>query len=178
MFAYRFPKQASREDLCLRLDRMVNGEDDLVADIPDPLRKIIRTYLGFFQKGAPRDFDLQGASIGNLILTGGYLNHDRHLDPVVYLFGKLAEVRGTVRPITSQDLHLVAELADGTVLVGQHSAHGQGCAFNSLAGQECFSDPKKRPAPALQTGYSRQDIRFDPQRRTDLLPHGQFFIPA
>jgi CofD-related protein of GAK system len=73
----------------------------------------------------PEHFDLRGASIGNLILAGGYLNQGRHIDPVIYVFSRLAEVRGVVRPITSTYLHLAAELEDGQVLVGQHLVTGK-----------------------------------------------------
>jgi CofD-related protein of GAK system len=73
----------------------------------------------------PAGFDLRGANIGNLILAGGYLNQDRDIDSVVYLFSKLVEVRGVVRPITDENLHLVAELEDGEVVVGQHRLTGK-----------------------------------------------------
>lgn len=125
LFAYRFPKDLKQEELKKRLDRMVLGDDEMVADIPDPLRKIIRTHLNFFKSAMPEDFDLRGASIGNLVLAGGYLNNDRHLDPVVYLFGKLAEARGVVRPVINQSLHLTADLEDGTRIVGQHQLTGR-----------------------------------------------------
>ena len=35
-----------------------------------------------------------------LILAGGYLEHGRHIDPVIFLISRLVEARGTVRPIT------------------------------------------------------------------------------
>ena len=61
-------------------------------------------HLRLFEQHMPRDFDLRGANIGNPILTGGYLNQDRHIDPVVFLFSRLVEVRGVVRPVASGDL--------------------------------------------------------------------------
>ena len=50
------------------------------------LRCLNRMHLHFFEAERPVDFDLRGASIGNCILTGGYLNYHRKLDPVIYLF--------------------------------------------------------------------------------------------
>jgi CofD-related protein of GAK system len=73
----------------------------------------------------PADFDLQGANLGNLVLAGGYLNHQGHIDPVIFTFSKLAEVRGVVRPVVNQDLHLAARLADGRLVVGQHLLTGR-----------------------------------------------------
>ncbi len=125
LFAQRLPGGEPPPRLRERLEALVRGRDPLLAAVPDPLRQIIRHYLACFRDAMPEDFDLDGASLGNLVLTGGYLNHGRHLDPVVFLFSKLAEVRGTVRPITNQDLHLAAELADGTLILGQHRLTGK-----------------------------------------------------
>ena len=89
------------------------------------MRKIIRTHLGFFRRAMPAEFDLKGASLGNLVLAGGYLNNDRHLDPVVFLFSKLAEVRGVVRPIVNKNLELAVDLEGGATVVGQHLITGR-----------------------------------------------------
>lgn len=123
--AHRFDRTLPQAELRQRLDAMCDGTDPLVARVPHPVREIACRYLGFFREQMPDDFDLSGASIGNLILTGAYFNHDRHIDPVLYLFSRLIEARGTVRPILNDDLHLVAELEDGTVLRGQHMITGK-----------------------------------------------------
>jgi CofD-related protein of GAK system len=99
---------------------MVDGSDPLVAAVPLPLRTLIRHHLGYFVEHMPARFDLRGASIGNLILAGGYLNNRSDIDAVIFLFSKLVAVRGIVRPVVDSNLHLSAELADGTVVVGQH----------------------------------------------------------
>jgi CofD-related protein of GAK system len=125
LFAYRFPKDETHQQLHQRLADMVRGEHLLVADIFDPMRKIIRSHLSWFQRAMPDDFDLTGASVGNMVLTGGFLNNARHIDPVIYIFTKLAEVRGVVRPVINADLHLVSELADGRTIVGQHLITGR-----------------------------------------------------
>ncbi|MCF8040815.1 MAG: GAK system CofD-like protein [Desulfarculaceae bacterium] len=125
LFAYRLPLDADAGELVERLDAMTAGGDPLVAAIPDPLRKIIRNHLNYFLMAMPSDFNLAGASIGNLVLVGGYLNNGRHLDPVIFLFSKLAEVRGVVRPVVNQDLHLAARLADGRLVLGQHRLTGR-----------------------------------------------------
>jgi 2-phospho-L-lactate transferase/gluconeogenesis factor (CofD/UPF0052 family) len=104
---------------------MVDGRDPMVAAIDDPMRKLIRSHLRYFLEQMPEGFDLRGANIGNLILAGGDLNNNRHIDPVVYLFARLVEVRGVVRPVTSAYLHLAAELENGEVVVGQHRLTGK-----------------------------------------------------
>lgn len=125
LFAYRLPKDAPQEELARRLARLISGEDPLMRRVPDPLRKIIRTHLRFFEERRPKDFDLRGASIGNCILAGGYFNYNRMLDPVIYLFMQLVQAKGVVRPIVNADLHLACRLADGRVLLGQHRMTGK-----------------------------------------------------
>jgi CofD-related protein of GAK system len=125
LFTYRLPRDEPEGQLGGRLERMVDGRDPMVAAIDDPMRKLIRSHLRYFLEQMPPGFDLRGANIGNLILAGGYLNNNRHIDPVVYLFSRLVEVRGVVRPVTSAFLHLAAELESGEVVVGQHRLTGK-----------------------------------------------------
>jgi CofD-related protein of GAK system len=128
LFAHRFAKDAEPKALRAELDTMALGRHPLVSAIPDPMRKIIRHHLRTFVEHMPPAFDLAGASIGNLVLTAGYLDNRRHLDPVIYIFSKLAEVRGTVRPIVSADLHLAATLENGETVFGQHNITGKEAA--------------------------------------------------
>jgi CofD-related protein of GAK system len=44
---------------------------------------------------------------------------------VILLFSRLVLVRGVVRPSSSADLHLAAELEDGTRVIGQHRLTGK-----------------------------------------------------
>jgi CofD-related protein of GAK system len=123
--AHRFDKSAPQTELRGQLAEMVTGQHRLVARVPQPIREIVCRYLRFFDEQMPGDFDLRGASIGNLILAGGYFNHGKRLDPVLYLFSRLIKARGTVRPVIDEDLHLAAELEDGSVLCGQHRITGK-----------------------------------------------------
>lgn len=125
LFAHRFPHDVSNADLRLELDAMVQGRASLMAAISNPMRRLIRNQLGYFRQAMPEDFDLHGASIGNLILVGGYLNNHHHLDPIIFLFSKLVNVLGTVRAVTNSNLHLAAELEDGSCVVGQHNLTGK-----------------------------------------------------
>ena len=125
LFSFRFPEDGEPDRLEQGLAGMVDGRDPMIASIDDPMRKIIRNYLGVLQERMPAEFNLRGANIGNLILAGGYLNQNRNIDPVIYTFSNLVEVRGVVRPISSEYLHLAAELESGEVLVGQHVLSGK-----------------------------------------------------
>jgi CofD-related protein of GAK system len=125
LFAYRFAKKAENAALVKELGQMVSGLHRLIAGIPDPMQQIIRTHLLWFQRNMADDFDLRGASIGNLVLTAGYLENRRQLAPVTDVFCKLVMVRGTVRPVINKYLHLVAELEDGSTVVGQNEMTGK-----------------------------------------------------
>lgn len=125
LFTYRLSKKEPQIALRMELERLVNGEHLLVGLIPEPKRSVIGETLETFLKLMPEDFDLRGASIGNLILTGEYLTHGRKLAPVIDRFARLAGVRGTVRPIVDADLHMAAELKNGTVVTGQHRLTGK-----------------------------------------------------
>ena len=73
----------------------------------------------------PADFDFAGASVGNLILAGGYLGHDRALEPVLFLMSKMVEVQGIVRSIVDRNLDIAAELQDGSLIPTQRLITGK-----------------------------------------------------
>jgi CofD-related protein of GAK system len=73
-------------------------------------------------------FDLRHASVGNLVLAGMYLTEERSLQRAVERLSRLVGARGTVCPVSGDDLHLAAELGDGSVVVGQHRITAAGAA--------------------------------------------------
>ncbi len=149
LFAYRFPKDGDQEKMARELDRMIAGRHKLVASIPDPMRKIVRNHIRLFKEHMPDDFDLCKASIGNLILAGGFLENRYHLDPVIFIFSKLVQVRGVVRPVVNQFLHLIAEMEDGEVVVGQHMLTGKEVSpISSKIRHVYISRSRKHPKPA------------------------------
>ncbi len=125
LFSHRLPSDAAQDVLVAQLDGMWRGDDPLVAQIPAPMRRLVRTHLRLFAERMPDGFDLRGASVGNLILVGGYLNNDRDMDSVVFLFSRLVEARGTVLPIVDAELHLEVTLEDGSMIVQQHLFTGK-----------------------------------------------------
>ncbi|MEQ8329852.1 MAG: GAK system CofD-like protein [Longimicrobiales bacterium] len=148
LFAFRFPHDAEPEELGAWLRRMAGGSDEQVKAIPGPLRALVCNHLGFFLEKMPSDFDLRGANIGNLVLAGGYLTQGRALDSVLFLFSQLVEVRGVVRPVVDENLHLVARVADGRLVVGQHRMTGRGAESLTSPVEEVFlSRTTDDPAP-------------------------------
>ncbi|WP_298986085.1 GAK system CofD-like protein [uncultured Roseibium sp.] len=120
LFTHRYSKSAQRDDLKGELDAMIAGTHPLVTAIEQPMRTLIQNQLGMFRAACPQGFDLRGASIGNLILAGGYLNQNQQLEPIIFLVSKLVGVLGTVRAVSDDNLHLGAELANGHEVIGQH----------------------------------------------------------
>ncbi len=117
---YRFPPDRDAADNRRELDGIVSGEDARLAALPDAARATFLAAMRSFDASRPRDFDLRRAKVGNLALAGGYLQAERRLEPVIERFSELARVLGIVRPIVEADLQLVAELGNGTRVVGQH----------------------------------------------------------
>jgi len=149
LFTHRFKKDIENPELLAQLDAMCAGKDGLVRAVPNPMRRLIRTQLGYFREAMPGSFDLRGASIGNLILAGGYLNNHQHLDPIIFLFSKLVGVRGTVRAIVNDNLHLGADLEDGSRIIGQHRLTGKEQApLSSPVKQLFLSADAERLLPA------------------------------
>jgi len=175
LFSYRFPVDQPAAELLARLDLMIRGKEPLVAAISNPMRRLIRNQLGYFREAVPDDFDLRGASTGNLILAGGYLNNHKHLDPIIFLFSKLVNVLGTVLTVVNDDLHLAADLEDGSCITGQHRLTGKEVAPLESPISRLFlsSDPDK---PVAANATMRKKYRRLIQQ-TELIcyPPGSFY---
>lgn len=125
LFAHRFGTEADQDSLRVILESLAKGEHELIAAVPEPIHQIALKFIRRFRDQMPEDFDLRGASVGNLMLAGGYLDSDRDLDALIFLVSKMIAVLGTVCPITDASLHLMAALEDGTRLVGQDRITGK-----------------------------------------------------
>jgi len=175
LFTYRFPGDQPASKLLARLDLMIRGKDPLVAAISNPMRRLIRNQLGYFRAAMPDDFDLHGASIGNLILAGGYLNNHKHLDPIIFLFSKLVNVLGTVRAVVNDDLHLAAELEDGSCVTGQRQLTGKEVApLESPVSRLFLSENLDRPV-AAKAEMRKKNRRLIQQAELICYPPGSFY---
>ncbi|WP_209015754.1 GAK system CofD-like protein [Roseibium sp. RKSG952] len=125
LFTHRFEKGIRPDLLLSELDGLVGGTHPLVSAIEQPMRSLIVNQLTVFRDAKPDDFDLSGASVGNLILAGGYLSQQHQLEPIIFLVAKLVGVRGIVRAVVDDNLHLGAELDNGSRIIGQHLITGK-----------------------------------------------------
>ncbi|MEP4767334.1 MAG: GAK system CofD-like protein [Roseibium sp.] len=125
LFTHRFSKEEEQSALIMELKELIAGTHLLIQAIEQPMRSLIQNQLGMFWTACPNNFDLKGASLGNLILAGGYLNQNQQLEPIIFFVSKLVGVQGTVRAVSEDNLHLGAELDDGTIVIGQHLLTGK-----------------------------------------------------
>ena len=175
LFTYRLPPDAASDQLRKQLAALVSGKDPMIKNAPNPMRRLIRTQLGYFQEAMPEGFDLRGASIGNLILTGGYLNNHQHLDPIIFLFSKLVGVLGTVRAIVNDNLHLQAELEDGSRVVGQHLLTGKEAPpLTSPIKRISLVDGLQKPSTAT-AGLRKKNRKLIERAELICYPPGSFY---
>lgn len=174
LFNHRLPVKVSAETLHATLTELANGRHPLTADVTDSMRQLICNQLGFFMEQMPEDFDLRGASIGNLILAGGYLNNHQQLDPIIFLFSRLVHVRGTVRPAVNENYHLGAILDDGSQVLGQHRMTGKEVApLDSAISQVGLSTECDRWVPA-SASLSDKNLRLIETAELICYPPGSF----
>lgn len=123
--AHRLPREGEQEALFQRLYAIASHKDPIWQDVPRLFGEVLRVYLRYFLELVPSGFDPRGANLGNLCIAGGYLHNGRQLGPVLLFLSRLLRVRGTVLPIVPDSLHLAAELAEGSLLLGQHRITGK-----------------------------------------------------
>lgn len=175
VFSYRFPNDADPTNLFDELIAISKGENDLIKNIREPMRSIICSHLMHFIERMPKHFDLRGASLGNLVLTGGFLTNNRKIDPVIFTFSKLVEARGIVKPITYKFMHLVAELENGERLIGQNLLTGRETELIKCPVRRIYLS-KKRENPEPVEVQIKSDVRSMIEK-ADLIcyPVGSFY---
>jgi len=120
LFRYRLPTDQPQATLKTLVEHLQSGEHPLVEATSSTVKQLIENNLRAFLDEVPDNFDYRGASVGNLVITGGYLNHQRTLSHVVDQISEIVNALGIVRTTTDDDLELIATLADGTTVSGQH----------------------------------------------------------
>jgi CofD-related protein of GAK system len=122
---YRLPKKAQQASLQQELDAMIMAAHPLVRALPAHWQTPICHDLHVFNTRKPSDFDLQGASIGNLVLAGSYLEHKGSIGEVLTHVKSMVHLLGDVELASYEVMDLVARLDDGTQVVGQHRITGK-----------------------------------------------------
>ena len=120
LFRYRLPTDLSQASLKKLVGQLQSGEHPLVEATSSTVKQLIANNLRAFLDQVPDNFDYRGASVGNLVITGGYLINQHTLNHVVDQISEIVNALGIVRTTTNDDLELIATLADGTTVSGKH----------------------------------------------------------
>ncbi len=175
LFNFRLPDDENNASLIQCLQSIAAGEFPLVDSVQNPMRQLICNQLGYFLDKMPEDFDLRGASIGNLILAGGYFNNHEDLDPIIFLFSKLVNVQGTVRAIVDKDLHLAATLTDGSRVYGQHKLSGKEVKPLSSPIKEIFLTQENDGLPCEPVQLQKKNRKLIENAELICYPPGSFY---
>ncbi len=191
--AFRLDRSKSQAALREELSSMVDGSHPLVEAVPSPVRQIVCSHLHWFARAiikspSPRlqNFDLRGASIGNLLLVGGYLANQRNIDAVCYMFSQLVTVLGVVRPTCDENLHLRCTHRDSEEpTTGQHKM-GKPEVLNkgpitSIELVKCAQLEANGPSTTAE-GQERAQSQKEQQQQSQSQPQPllsrQEFVPA
>jgi CofD-related protein of GAK system len=175
VFTHRLSKtEYQPENLQSELDSFILGSHPKMLQVERGLANIISLYLDNFNREKPNDFDLRGASIGNLVMTGCYLLHGRDFENAVYLISSLAKVRGSVVPVTLGNYHLGAELSDGNMIYGQSNIT-QKNRYDASIQRLFFIESRKKGSKEVQVDANERAI--DALLEADLIVYsvGSFY---
>ena len=175
LFSHRLPKEAAQPELRAEVALMVDGKHPLMSAIAKPMRQLIQTQLRSFAEHVPGDFDYRNASIGNLILAGGYLSNDRALEPVLFLMSKMVDVRGIVRAVVDENLSLGVELADGQQVIGQREISGKEVAPITMPIRRCFLTAGGADTASVQVRLPKRNRKLIAQAEVICYPPGSLY---
>lgn len=155
------------------------GEYPLFKRMDPGLRGAILNYLRIFEANRPDHFDFRNGSIGNFILTGAYIAHNRDINTAIFVFKKICGIEGNVWPSTVLNtVELAAGLADGSEIARQHliTRPGLGHAHRPISRIELRVDGVPSPPAAneavLEAIANADCVVFGPGSfYTSILPH-------
>ena len=139
LLAYRLssrsPEEAKREWY-----EIVEGNHKLWEGVSDPYKHTIRAFLVHFHVNILRHsterFNFRSGSVGNFFFAGARIFF-RSLEAAIFLFSRVARIPegSLVLPAicTEERITLAAELADGSVLVGQNEISHPALCTSPLA---------------------------------------------
>ncbi len=175
LFTHRLSKTAPQGDLKAEIAAMTEGKHPLIKAISRPMRMLIQSFIQDFAKAAPKEFNYHNASIGNLILAGGYLSNDRLLEPVLFLMSKMVDVRGTVRAVVDENLQLGVDLANGQRIIGQRNLSGKEVPPVSSSITRLFLSDGKKEIPACDVPLPKRNKKLISQADLICYPPGSLF---
>ncbi|MBV5297574.1 MAG: YvcK family protein [Rhodoferax sp.] len=169
----RLSDVSMQADLQAEFDFYASGAHPLLGQMEPGIRQAILDYLRMFRSSIGANFDFRRGSIGNFVLAGAYLAHDRDINTAIFIFRKLCAIDGHVWPSTTSDrVELSATLRDGHLIRGQDqvtalNAEQARVGINGVqltqpgAGAAGFAGPAANPAVLKAIGMA-DAILFGP----------------
>ena len=99
---------------------------------------------------------LRGHSVGNLILAALTSAHENGVSGAITELSRMLEITGRVVPVTLEDAHLCAELANGVVVVGESKIDQRGEETPPI--KRVFLDQKVSANPEALTAIAEADV--------------------
>lgn len=122
LFNWRLSGSGEKSLLKKELDSFVQYQHPLIGNVEQSLGHVIITYLRQFADCMPEDMDLRNGSIGNFVLVGAYLAHNKDLNTAIYVFRQLCSIQGNVWPVSLHNhLHINAILENHRIIAGQEN---------------------------------------------------------
>lgn len=118
--ARRIPNSGSKRHFRTLLCQMGRPGHECWDGMTETARHVILRFFRAFLRRMPVSFNPLNASLGNLVIAGGYLECGRDFGMVLSQLGKVLQARGKVLPVARENLHLGAVLGDGSEILGQH----------------------------------------------------------
>jgi|GEM_PF-928154 len=123
LFNWRLSGSGEHELLKKELNSFVDYKHPLICSVEQSLGHVIMTYLKQFAENMPDNMELRNGSIGNFVLVGAYLAHNKDLNTAIYVFRQLCSIQGNVWPVSLHNhLHINAILDNNDVILGQEKA--------------------------------------------------------
>ena len=89
IWEWRMPQEGDPGQLREELRAIGEAWHAFWLDVPERFAAPLRRYYCDFLAHMPADFDPHGACFGNLVIAGGFLRHDRRLDPILAACARL-----------------------------------------------------------------------------------------
>jgi CofD-related protein of GAK system len=175
LFAHRLSKNAGAPQLRAELDSIIAGEHPLAAVVDEQTRDLICIQLQACREAMAEDFDLRGASIGNLVLAGTYLRNAKNLDAAIAEFARHAQVLGEVHTVTNDNYHLVAHLDDGSRVIGEHLITGLDLAARNAVIEQLSLSHSQYEWQPVQSVLPESRQRMIAAAELICFPPGSFF---